>query len=115
MRFEIYTPIHKGLRRGLSLLAIKAGKLDCENHEALHALVDGIRTHAALVDLHHTLEERFIHPMLDAKVPGGAEILEEEHRVVAHLLDNLIAYAARWKESSSVKHSKSSVLNAILP
>jgi hypothetical protein len=53
--------------------------------------------------------------MLDAKVPGGAEILEEEHRVVAHLLDNLIAYAARWKESSSVKHSKSSVLNAILP
>jgi len=58
MRFEIYTPIHKGLRRDLSLLAIKAGKLDCENHEALHALVDGIRTHAALVDLHHTLEER---------------------------------------------------------
>ncbi|MGZ7124300.1 MAG: hypothetical protein ACXVIT_12405 [Halobacteriota archaeon] len=31
---------------------------------ALHTLVDGIRTHAALVELHHTLEERFIHPML---------------------------------------------------
>jgi hemerythrin-like domain-containing protein len=60
-----------------------------------HTLVDGIRTHAALVELHHTLEERFIHPMLNAKVPGGAEILEEEHHIVTHLLDNLIAYAAR--------------------
>ena len=95
-RFEIYTPIHKGLRRGLPLLALKAGKLDCENHEALHThwSMAYERTHA-LVELHHTLEERFIHPMLNAKVPGGAEILEEEHHIVTHLLDNLIAYAAR--------------------
>jgi hemerythrin-like domain-containing protein len=96
-RFEIYTPIHKGLRHGLSLLAAEAGKRDCENHEALHALVDGMRTPAALVDLHHMLEERFILPMLNSKVPGGAEILEEEHRIATHLLGNLIAYAARME------------------
>lgn len=71
IRFEIYTPIHKGLRRGLSMLAIKASKLDYENKEALSALCDKIRTHAAPIDVHHSLEERVIHPLLNANVLGA--------------------------------------------
>ena len=102
-RFEIYTPIHKGLRRGVSLLAIKAGKLDLNDEIALRALCDEIQTHAGLVDVHHTLEERFVHPMLNARVPGGAEILEEEHRAVTHHLDNLTSFAARLREEPDNK------------
>jgi len=99
-RFEIYTPIHKGLRRSLSLLAINAGKLDHNDENALNALYNAISEQARLVDVHHTLEERFTHPMLDARVPGGAELLEEERRTLKHRLDNLTNFAARLRAAS---------------
>jgi len=39
-----------------------------------------------------TTWRRFIHPLLSARVPGGAEGLDRQHRHIDHLLDNLLVH-----------------------
>ncbi len=55
-------------------------------HGELKSMVAGIRLH------HHNMEEKFIHPLLSARVPGGAERLDRQHRHIDHLLDNLLIH-----------------------
>jgi hypothetical protein len=90
---EIYTTIHKGWRNRLFQMSVKAGKHDYTDqasldtfHSELESMVAGIRLH------HHNMEEKFIHPLLSARVPGGAEGLDRQHRHVDHLLDNLLMH-----------------------
>ena len=90
-RPEIYTHIHKGWRNRLFQMSIKSGRLDYTDqasldsfYSELQSVVAGIRLH------HHSMEERFIHPLLSARVPGGVERLDRQHRHVDHLLDNLL-------------------------
>jgi hemerythrin-like domain-containing protein len=93
LRFEIYTTIHKGWRNRLFQMSVKAGKLNFNDkalldafHGELKSMVAGIRLH------HHGMEEKYIHPILSAKVPGGTERLDVQHRVVDRMLDNLLAH-----------------------
>jgi len=92
---ETYTPIHKGLRSRLFKASIQAGKMDCTDEAALSELYDEFNSLVASIRIHHTMEENFIHPLLADRVPGGAEKLEEDHHVVDHLLDNLVAHLDR--------------------
>jgi hemerythrin-like domain-containing protein len=92
-RPEIYTHIHKGWRNRLFQMSIKAGRQDYTDqasldsfYSELQSVVAGIRLH------HHSMEERFIHPLLSARVPGGVERLDRQHRHVDHLLDNLLLH-----------------------
>ena len=91
-RSELYTTIHKGWRMRLSQISLKAGKLDYADranvdafHGELKSMVTGIRHH-------HETEETYIHPLLSAVMPGGAEKLDEDHRKVDRLLDNLLVH-----------------------
>ena len=92
---ETYTPIHKGLRSRLFKASIQAGKMDCTDEAALSELYDEFNSLVASIRIHHTMEENFIHPLLADRVPGGAEKLEEDHHVVDHLMDNLVAHLDR--------------------
>ena len=92
-RPEIYTHIHKGWRNRLFQMSKKAGRQDYTDqasldsfYSELQSVVAGIRLH------HHSMEERFIHPLLSARVPGGVERLDRQHRHVDHLLDNLLLH-----------------------
>jgi hemerythrin-like domain-containing protein len=98
---ETYTPIHKGLRSRLFKTSIQAGKIDYFDEASLSALYDEFNSLVASIRLHHTMEENFIHPLLSDRVPGGAEKLEEEHHVVDHLMDNLVAHLDRIKGQST--------------
>ena len=40
---------------------------------------------------HASLEEKFIHPLLAERVPGGADRLEADHRIMHKQFDNLVA------------------------
>lgn len=90
---EIYTTIHKGWRNRLFQMSVRAGRMDFSDQASLNAfrselgsMVAGIRLH------HHNMEEKFIHPLLSARVPGGAERLDKQHRHIDHLLDNLLTH-----------------------
>lgn len=50
---------------------------------------------------HASLEEKFIHPLLAERVPGGADRLEEDHRVMRKQFDNLVACFGELKKKST--------------
>ena len=96
-----YTPIHKGLRSKLFEVSVKAGRIDYADQAALNGFYDEFASLVASIRQHHTMEEKFYHPLLADSVPGGAEKLEEEHEVVEHLMNNLLAYLDRIKSKSA--------------
>jgi hypothetical protein len=88
----LYTLIHKGIRDRLFKFSVSAGKLDYadsrqveEFHRELAAIIASIR-------LHHTLEEKFIHPLISDRVPGAVIKLAEEHILFDEQLNRLIAH-----------------------
>lgn len=90
---QIYASVHKGWRNRLFQMSVRAGKLDFADQPSLDVFYSDLKSMAAGIHLHHhNMEERFIHPLLSARVPGGAERLDKQHRHIDHLLDNLLAH-----------------------
>ena len=101
-RLEIYTTIHKGWRNRLFQMSTKAGKTDYTDQVSLETLYGGIRSIAAGIRLHHHgMEEQFIHPLLSARMPGGVERLDKQHRHVDHLLDNLLLHVDAMRNQAA--------------
>lgn len=100
-RPPIYTPIHKGIRSKLFEVSVKAGKIDYTDRAALQGLYDEFGSLLASIRNHHGMEEKYYHPLLADRVPGGAEKLEEEHQIVDRLLNNLLAHLDRIKDKST--------------
>jgi hypothetical protein len=48
--------------------------------------------------LHANLEEKFIHPLLTERVPGGANRLNEDHRIMHKQFDDLLAVFGEIKK-----------------
>lgn len=78
-RFDLYGPIHKGLRLGLSTLLVRLGQADFGTPEGERTL-EALEAQLALSASHLAHEERFLHPALDARRPGATAILEQDHR-----------------------------------
>jgi hemerythrin-like domain-containing protein len=96
-----YTPIHKGIRNKLFEVSAKAGRIDYADPAALNGFYDEFSSLVASIRNHHTMEEDFFHPFLAERVPGGAEKLEEEHKTVEHLMNNLLANLERIRSKSA--------------
>jgi hypothetical protein len=78
-RIDLYRNVHKGQRAHLFSLAVELGRADYEDTAKINALAT--RLHSALAELrrHAENEDRFIHPLLDARAPKIAAMLEREH------------------------------------
>lgn len=89
-RIDLYRNVHKGQRAHLFSLAVELGRVDHEDPAKVGALAT--RLHAALAELrrHAENEERFIHPLLRARAPKVAAMLEQEH----HDLEPVLAEVA---------------------
>lgn len=89
---ELYAPVHKGIRSRLFQISIDAGKMDYSDDKALDVFHPELASIVSFIRLHHTLEEKFFHPLISDRVPGGAARLEEDHRVVEVMLTRLTAH-----------------------
>lgn len=76
-RWDIYGPIHKGLRLGHVELLLKLGQAAFEDGQP--DLLAQLRAHLQLGADHLAHEEQFIHPALEARVAGACATLETEH------------------------------------
>jgi hemerythrin superfamily protein len=92
---NLYVLDHKGQRARLFELSVKAGRLNNANQWVLDGFSDALHSVQRNLLLHAQGEEKFIHPLLADRVPGGAEKLDEEHRTMEHLLENLVSHADR--------------------
>jgi hypothetical protein len=89
---ELYTPIHKGIRGWLFQISIKAGKMDYSDDKIINDFHSDLADIISFIRMHHTMEEKFFHPLISERVPGGADRLEYEHREVEIMIAHLAAH-----------------------
>lgn len=76
-RWDIYGPIHKGLRLGHAKLLQRLGSADWTADQA--GLLAELREHLKLAAKHLAHEEAHIHTALEARDAGATATLDEEH------------------------------------
>ncbi|HVP16712.1 MAG TPA: hemerythrin domain-containing protein [candidate division Zixibacteria bacterium] len=90
-QLDVYTGVHKGQRTRFFDIMMKAGTMDYEDEDSLDRLYYELTALREHVFLHASLEEKFIHPLLSERVPGGARKLEEDHRMMHQQFDDIVA------------------------
>lgn len=91
-RWDIYGPVHKGLRHAHSQMLTRLGRTDYAGD--LRQVIADLRAHLAIAAKHLGHEEAFIHAALDAAAPGSLLALNqqhEQHRARLTQLDVMIA------------------------
>jgi len=76
-RWDIYGPIHKGLRLGHARLLERLGCADWPQDQS--ELLDDLAEHLRLGAKHIGHEDMHIHPALEAKKAGATAAIEAEH------------------------------------
>lgn len=76
-RWDIYGPVHKGLRLAHSALMNRLGRADWTADQT--ALLADLADHLALGASHLLHEEEHIHAALDSRAPGAAKALSAQH------------------------------------
>lgn len=95
---DLYTSTHKGQRLKFSEISNAAGTLNINDQNKLNSLEVALVSFRDHMYQHASLEEKFIHPLLAERVPGGADRLEEDHRVMHKQFDNLVACFGELKK-----------------
>ncbi|MBN9544484.1 MAG: hemerythrin domain-containing protein [Alphaproteobacteria bacterium] len=75
-RWDLYGPIHKGLRFAHAEMLKELGRADFATPDVT---MEALRFHLALCAKHLAHEERYIHPALEARASGGAHEIERQH------------------------------------
>ena len=76
-RIDFYTKVHKGLRADLFAVSQRAASVDYEDSHSLAGLATALAALLRRLSAHAGHEERFIHPLLAAKL--GETGLDAEH------------------------------------
>ena len=99
---DLYSGIHKAQRARFFTISKAAGTLDINDQNALNRLEGELASFREHMYLHAGLEEKFIHPLLSERVPGGANRLNEDHRIMHRQFDELIACFGEMKKKTNV-------------
>ncbi len=70
---NLYTDPHKGQRLRFSMISKAAGSLNLQDENAMTELENELLAFREHMFLHEGHEEKFIHPLLSERVPGGAK------------------------------------------
>ncbi len=76
-RWDIYGPVHKGLRLGHAEMLRRLGAADHRLDQG--ELLAALRAHLAIAAGHLAHEDEVIHPALEAARPGAAVALDRDH------------------------------------
>jgi len=88
---DLYTGPHKGQRAVFFMIGKAAGTLNLNDQNALSKFEGELASFRDSMYLHANIEEKFIHPLLSERVPGGADRLNEDHRLMHKQFDELVA------------------------
>lgn len=78
-RFDIYAPIHKGLRACFAQALVNAGRLDWTDDAEVAAVTAEVLDLLTFCQKHLEKENRFVHPAMEARRPGSAASALTEH------------------------------------
>jgi hypothetical protein len=78
-RFDIYKLIHKGLRNFMTDTLAAVGRMDVHDGDEVAAALTQVRDLLALCRTHAALENKFLHPALEARGAGSAARAAQDH------------------------------------
>ncbi len=97
-QIDLYVGVHKGQRSRFFKISSEAGTIDWAERNAVAKLQEELQSFREHMTLHASLEEKFIHPLLSERVPGGSRRLEEDHRIMHQQFDDLLAHFKRVED-----------------
>jgi iron-sulfur cluster repair protein YtfE (RIC family) len=97
--FELYKNIHKGQRFEMFRISELAGQAEPEDPGCLPVLSARMKAFRDELRNHAHTEEVHIHPILAQRVPGGSRKLEQDHAVMHHQIDDIVAMVEMMQES----------------
>lgn len=102
-RYDLYGPVHKGLRHALSGLCFQAGSADFMDHQNLESFIEEWRRIVIILEAHSHDEDLHLNDVYMKYAPETAEQLEAEHGVLDSKLKEIN------KKVSDLKNSETSM------
>lgn len=100
-RFDLYGPVHKGLRLALSGLAFQANATASYEKEKVEAFIEEFRRVTVILNAHSRDEDTHINESYEKFAPDTLKELEQEHHGLEHKLEELAALVDRMELSAS--------------
>lgn len=79
-RFDLYATVHKGLRACLAQALVSVGRADWDDAAATAAVLGEVRGLIELCHVHLHSEDRFVHAVMEARLPGSSLATATDHR-----------------------------------
>lgn len=107
-RFDLYAPVHKGIRLALSGLCHQAGSVDHSDDERVNAFIEEFKQVAIILEAHSRDEDAHINESFEKFAPKTLLQLEKEHDALEHGLEQLISLVDQLhlKKHNPVEHQK---------
>ncbi|MFZ5722529.1 MAG: hypothetical protein ACOY33_02595 [Pseudomonadota bacterium] len=104
-RIDPYTRIHKALRARLCATLVAAGRCDGSDPQDTGNLLADLRETLAMLQRHRELENRFLHPALEARRPGSTRTAAGDHARQEREIDELLAIAFRLEHLPQLRRA----------
>lgn len=92
-RFNLYGPVHKGLRAFLGDTLNRLGQMDARDDTGVKAALDQLDALLDYCESHLQKEDQYVHPAIESQRPGFSERIAGEHAEHAHAILALRAAA----------------------
>jgi Hemerythrin HHE cation binding domain len=99
-RYDFYAGIHKALRLFMGDTLVRIGSTDAADAPALQSALGQLHALLSACEQHLEHENRFVHPLLEAAVPGSSVRVAGEHE------DHLEAIASLRDLAGLVQHAQ---------
>ena len=98
-KVDLYSGVQKGQRVRFSTMSKAAGTLNIKDQNAPTAPENEIISFREHMFHHANHEEKFIHPLLSERIPGGANKLNEDYQITHRQFDELLACFEELKKT----------------
>ncbi|WP_066305650.1 hemerythrin domain-containing protein [Bacillus sp. FJAT-29814] len=88
-RFDLYGPVHKGIRLALSGLSYQTGSVDSSDYDKVQAFIEEFRSVVIILESHSRDEDDNINESYEKFAPETLQELEQEHEGLEHKLEQL--------------------------
>lgn len=78
-RYNMYEVVHKALRARLSATLVSIGRLDADIDACVQELAADVQTTLVMMRGHLASENAFVHVAMEARAPGSAKRIADEH------------------------------------
>lgn len=99
-RYDLYLNIHRALRLYMTDTLARFGRLDANDDEDRESALEQLRDLLEICELHIEDENRFVHAALEARRPGSAARIADEHVQHQQAIASLRAEAARLERGT---------------